>query len=187
MIELMPLPFKENALEPYVSARTVNIHYERHHQGYVDKLNELIAGTSFQDMDVEEIINAAYDNPEYQAVYNNAGQVFNHNVYWNSVGIWDRLDKETKDGILAVFGTTEALKTKLVDEAVKVFGSGWVWLVRNEQGGFEVMTTRNGDTPLPLGYGVLFNIDVWEHAYYLDYQNLRQKYVGDFISGVLKI
>jgi len=187
MIDLAELYFGKKDFEPFVSEKTIEFHYGKHHRAYVDKVNELIIGTEFQNMSLEDIIRHTYDVTEQQVLYNNAGQVYNHNVYWQSFGVWERLDDATKAEILVTFGADEALRGALVDKAMGVFGSGWVWLVRNKQGGFEIITTKNGDTPLPLGFEPIFNIDVWEHAYYLDYQNLRKKYVENFISGVLKI
>lgn len=187
MMELEKLSFAPDALEPYISEKTVQTHYGKHHRAYVDKVNELIIGSEFQNMSLEEIIQRTYDVPEHQVLYNNAGQVYNHNIYWQSVGIWQRLDDATKAEILVKFGADDALRGKLADKAMSVFGSGWVWLVKNKQGDFEIITTKNGDTPLPLEAEPVFNIDVWEHAYYLDYQNLRKKYVENFITGVLEI
>lgn len=187
MFELMKLPFKDNALAPFVSAETISFHYAKHHQAYVDKVNELISGTEFQEMSLEEIIERTYDKPEYQTLYNNAGQVFNHNIYWNSVGFGDRIDDELKAKIKESFESQEALKQKIIDEALKFFGSGWIWLVENVGGKLSVISTRNGDTPLVLGYKPLLNLDVWEHAYYLDYQNRRKDYVEAFVSHLLKL
>lgn len=187
MIEFIKLPFKKDALEPYISAETIGYHYAKHHKAYVDKVNELIGGTEFDEMSLEEIINATYGNADLVVLYNNAGQVFNHNLYWQSVKCWERLEEEEKEQILADFGGIDGFKKTLSDKAVSLFGSGWVWLVQNKKGRYEVMTTKNGDTPLVLGMKPIFNIDVWEHAYYLDYQNLRKDYVEKFISEVLEI
>jgi len=187
MIELIKLPFEEKALEPVLSQRTVEIHYGKHHRAYVDKVNELIIATAFQDMPIEEIILKTANVPEHRVLYNNAGQVYNHNIYWQSFGVWERLDEATKTEIMLKFGSLDNLKGKLADATMNVFGSGWVWLVRDEKGNILIETTKNGDTPLPNKQQPIFNIDVWEHAYYLDYQNMRLKYVENFISGVLKI
>jgi len=187
MIELEKLLFNENALEPTLSQKTVQIHYGKHHRAYVDKVNELIIATEFQDMGLEEIILKTADAPEHKVLYNNAGQVYNHNIYWQSFGVWERLDEVLKTEIMLKFGSLDNLKGKLVDAAMSVFGSGWVWLVSDEKGDILIVTTKNGDTPLPNHQKPIFNIDMWEHAYYLDYQNMRQKYVENFISGVLKI
>ena len=161
MIELMKLPFKESALAPYVSEETVQFHYGKHHKAYVDKVNELISGTEFQDTPLEEIIERTFDKPEYQVLYNNAGQVFNHNVYWNSIGIGEKFDADMQERIAERFET--------------------------RGGKLDVLTTRNGDTPLVLGFKPILNLDVWEHAYYLDYQNRRKDYVEAFVKNLLKI
>lgn len=187
MIELMKLPFKESALAPYVSEETVQFHYGKHHKAYVDKVNELISGAEFQDTPLEEIIERTFDKPEYQVLYNNAGQVFNHNVYWNSIGIGEKFDADMQERIAERFETRDALREKLADEAVKLFGSGWVWLAEGKGGKLDVLTTRNGDTPLVLGFKPILNLDVWEHAYYLDYQNRRKDYVEAFVKNLLKI
>ena len=187
MTELMKLAFEKDASEPYISAQTIDYHYGKHHKAYVDKVNELIAGTEFETMSLEEIIKATDGNADLATLYNNAGQVFNHNIYWQSFYIGDRLGNEVRERIEEDFGGFENLRQILVKKALSVFGSGWVWVVKNAKGRFEVMMTKNGDTPLGLGVEPLFNIDVWEHAYYLDYQNRRKDYVEKFISGVLKI
>ena len=187
MLNLMDLPFALTDWEPFVSERTVSIHYGKHHQGYVEKVNELIIGTEFRNMDLVDIIQKTYDQPEQFVLYSNAGQVYNHNVYWQSFGFFEHLDDNTKDLILMKFGSKEILRGALIDEAMKIIGSGWVWLVENNDGKLEVLHTYNGDTPVAQGLKPLFNVDVWEHAYYLDYQNQRKKYLENFISGVLKI
>ncbi len=187
MLELMKLPFEEDALEPYISEKTVRFHYGKHHKGYVDKVNELIAGTEFQDLPVEEIIERTYGKNDLQTLYNNAGQVYNHNVYWKSVGIGSEMKDDVKAKIKETFGDTDTLKEELVNKAATFFGSGWVWLAEGKGGKLEVLTTKNGDTPLVLGYKPIFNIDVWEHAYYLDYQNLKKDYATAFVSHLLEI
>lgn len=187
MFKLMELPFKENALEPYISAETISYHYGKHHKAYVDKTNELIMGTEFAELTLEEIIEKTYNHSDRQALYNNAGQVYNHNMYWQSVGVGGRLNDEVKKKIEEQFGGIDALKEKLVAQAMSVFGSGWVWLVEDNEGRLQVMITRNGETPLLFGFKPIFNIDVWEHAYYLDYQNLRKDYAESFVKEVLKL
>lgn len=187
MIDFMNLEFKQSELEPVISKKTVEFHYGKHHKAYVDKTNELIMGTDFQNMSLEEIIEATYGDVENVVLYNNAGQVYNHNVYWQSIGIGEKFDASMRQEIIDTFESLENFRERLVDAGVKVFGSGWVWLVRNKQEKLEILTTRNGDTPLVLGAKPIFNIDVWEHAYYLDYQNLRKKYLEEFVLNLLKI
>ena len=187
MIELLALPFSEDAFEPMISKKTIQLHYGKHHRGYVDKVNILVIGTEFQDAKLEDIIRKTAGNPAYQALYNNAGQVYNHNVYWESFGVWEKFSEELKLDILSQFGSTEELRNQLIEDVMKVFGSGWVWFIKQKTGDFQIITTKNGDTPPLDDMEILFNIDVWEHAYYLDYQNARQKYAEQFVSKVLKI
>lgn len=187
MIELMDLPFESDAFEAAISKKTIEFHYGKHHRGYVDKVNILVIGTEFQNAKLEDIIRQTAGKAEYQALYNNAGQVYNHNVYWESFGIWEHLREETKLDILQQFGSKEELKNQLVEAAMKVFGSGWVWFIKQKSGDFAIITTKNGDTPSLDEVEILFNMDVWEHAYYLDYQNARQKYAEQFVTEVLKI
>lgn len=187
MIELLKLPFKENELEPFLSSDTIKLHYGKHHRAYVDKVNELIIATHFENMSLTEIILKTAHTPEHRVLYNNAGQVYNHNIYWQSFDVWNRLSDDVKTKIMLKFGSQGDLKGKLIDAAMSVFGSGWVWLVKDDKDDFLIVTTKDGETPLPNQQHPIFNIDVWEHAYYLDYQNMRSKYLENFVSGVLKI
>ena len=187
MFELMTLPFKDNALEPHISSETIAYHYGKHHKAYVTNLNQLISGTVFQDMKLEEIIEATYDNPEYKGIYNNAGQVFNHNMYWNSIGFGKNIDATLKAKIENSFESMEKMKEKLIDTAVKYFGSGWIWLVEDNDGKLNIIATPNGETPLVLGLKPILNLDVWEHAYYIDYRNNRKDYVTAFVEKLLKL
>jgi Fe-Mn family superoxide dismutase len=187
MFELPDLPFRENALEPYLSAETVRVHYEKHHRGYVDKLNNLIEATPLARMSLEEIIQTTHGRAEYQDIYNNAGQVFNHNLYWQSIGFIKNLDGKIELKILDEFGNFATLNNLLTENALKVFGSGWVWLVFNQADKPEIVISRNGDVPSLLQYRPVFNIDVWEHAYYLDYQNRRKEYVQAFVEHLLNV
>ena len=184
MIDFMNLEFKQSELEPVISKKTVEFHYGKHHKAYVDKTNELIMGTDFQNMSLEEIIEATYGDVENVVLYNNAGQVYNHNMYWKSFGIGKRLNADLREKIIKEFGSMEELKRKLVEKGMSVFGSGWVWLTEDENHKLEVMITKNGDTPLVENKTPIFNIDVWEHAYYLDYQNLRKTYLEEVINNL---
>lgn len=187
MFELAKLPFKEDALEPYISAETIGYHYRKHHKAYVDKVNELIAGTEVQNLSLEEVIEETFNHPDRQVLYNNAGQVYNHNIYWQSIGIGERLSDDVKKKIKKDFGGVELLKQELINKAAAFFGSGWVWLAEGKGGKLEVLTTKNGDTPLVLGFTPIFNMDMWEHAYYLDYQNRKKDYAEGFVSELLKL
>ena len=175
---LEALPYPENDLEPTISAQTVGYHYGKHHQTYVDKLNDLISGTEYAGRGLEQIISTASDREADAAIFNNAAQVWNHNFYWKSM----RRDgggeppAMLKQQIDASFGSVAECKQKLAKAAVSQFGSGWAWLVL-EADHLKVVTTANAFVPMTAGLIPLLTIDVWEHAYYLDYQNRRAAYV----------
>jgi len=176
MITLPELPFGLDALEPHISKRTVEFHYTKHHKGYVDKLNGMIEGTSFGAMSLEEIVK----NSE-GGMFNNAAQVWNHTFYWE--GLTPGGAKEPK-GYLAElinksFGSFEKFKEEFETLSVGLFGSGWSWLVA-ENGELKIITTSNAQTPITTDAKPLFTCDVWEHAYYLDYQNRRPEYLANF-------
>jgi Fe-Mn family superoxide dismutase len=179
---LPPLPYAENALEPVITAKTISFHYGKHHKGYVDNLNKLIAGTEFADLSLEEIIASTAGRPERAAIFNNAAQTWNHTFYWKSVRPQggEEPPAALKQRIEASFGSVDACKKELASAAVSQFGSGWAWLVL-EAGILKVVKTANADVPLRTGMKPLLAIDVWEHAYYLDYQNRR----ADYVSAVL--
>lgn len=183
---LPPLPYAENALEPVISARTISFHYGKHHKGYVDKLNELIAGTKFADMTLEQLIIATNDKPKVTPIFNNAAQTWNHTFYWNSLHPkgGGAPPAKLKQKIEASFGSQEACEKQLAEAAVSQFASGWAWLVLVGDK-IRVTKTPNADTPLTAGLKPLLTIDVWEHAYYLDYQNRRADYVNAVISKLL--
>src|SRR5512140_187463 len=176
---LPPLPYAENALEPVISSKTLSFHYGKHHKGYVDNLNKLIAGTDYADLPLEKIITSTAGKPERTAIFNNAAQTWNHTFYWNSM-------KPNGGGeppatllqkIVASYGSLDACKKELAAAGVSQFGSGWAWLVL-EGSLLKVIKTANADSPLTTGMKPLLTIDVWEHAYYLDYQNRRVDYAN---------
>ncbi len=188
MIELPPLPYAEAALEPYISEETISFHYGKHHAGYVKTANELIAGTDLVDKSLEDIILTAASDTVYTKLFNNAAQVYNHNFYWNSLTA-DEADKkippELEAKIIADFGPVEALKAELKKQALAQFGSGWTWLVLDGDK-LKVVNTSNANTPLTAPtQKPLLCIDVWEHAYYLDRQNLRAAYLDGVIDHAL--
>ena len=181
-IELPALPYVDDALEPHISERTIGYHYGRHHAGYVSNLNGLIEGTAHESSTLEDIIVAA----EPGGLFNNAAQIWNHTFYWNSMVPSGGGDPS---GHLAVaiessFGSVDDFKSQFVAEAVGKFGSGWTWLVRAGES-LLITSTDDADTPLNHGQSALLTIDVWEHAYYLDYQNARAAYVDAFIEHLV--
>ena len=182
-ILLPALPYAQNALEPAISANTLGFHHGKHHKAYVDTLNKLIAGTEFADMPLEQIVKATSGKPDHTAIFNNAAQAWNHTFYWRSLKPrgGGEPPAAVKRLLESSFGGVEACKKELAAAAVGEFGSGWAWLVQ-ESGKLKVVKTSNAETPLTGGSKPLLTLDVWEHAYYLDYQNRRV----DYVSAVLE-
>ncbi|MBP7526308.1 MAG: superoxide dismutase [Syntrophorhabdaceae bacterium] len=177
------LPYPQNALEPYISARTMSFHYGKHHQAYVDNLNRLTAGTAWAGQTIEKVIMESTGKPDKAGVFNNAAQVWNHNFFWQSMKpggggkpaglLLERIEKS--------FGSFDEFKTAFKAAAVSQFGSGWAWLIQ-EGDTLKIIKTSNADTPLAHGQTALLTCDVWEHAYYLDYQNRRPDFVQAFLD-----
>ena len=180
---LPALPWKDDALAPVISANTLGFHYGKHHKAYVDNLNKLVAGTAHADMGLEDIIKATAGKADQAGVFNNAAQVWNHTFYWHSLkpGGGGKPGKALAEMIERDFGSFEAMKAELAKAAATQFGSGWAWLVA-KGGKLAVAKTANAETPLTQGVKPLLTIDVWEHAYYLDYQNRRPDYVAAVID-----
>lgn len=175
--KLPPLPFKDDALEPVISKETLDYHHGKHHQAYVTNLNKLIEGTEFEAMTLEEIIKKSSGG-----VFNNAAQVFNHTFYWNCLSPEGGGEPEgdLAKAIDEAFGSFDEFKEKFSATAVGTFGSGWAWLVKDQDGKLEIISTGNAGTPLTEDKTPLLTCDVWEHAYYIDYRNARPAYVGKF-------
>ncbi|HEY8354657.1 MAG TPA: Fe-Mn family superoxide dismutase [Methylophilaceae bacterium] len=175
--QLPPLPYAKNALEPVISAETIEYHYGKHHQTYVTNLNNLIKGTEFENASLEEIIMKSSGG-----IFNNAAQVWNHTFYWN--GLKPNGGGAPKGELAAAidkaFGSFEEFKKQFSQKAITTFGSGWAWLVKNKDGSLSLESTSNAGCPLTSGQTPLLTIDVWEHAYYVDYRNARAKYVEEF-------
>jgi Fe-Mn family superoxide dismutase len=193
MIVLPNLPYKKDALEPYISERTVGFHYEKHHAGYVKKLNDLIEKDKLEGSSLEEIILSTQHKHDTKtiSIFNNAAQVWNHTFYWESMQGKSKIeyDDELMKQIKKDYGNIDILKGKLSEYAVQQFGSGWTWLVfnkNNSQHKIEIINTSNADTPF-VNHDIypLLAIDVWEHAYYLDYQNRRLDYVKEVLDNLI--
>ena len=180
-ITLKPLPYPSNALEPYVSARTLEFHHGKHHRAYVDKVNELVAGTALDKADLSDIVRVAAKDGN-TALFNAAAQAWNHDFQWQCLkpGGGGNPKQAIGNRIATEFGSYEKFVDQFKKAAVGHFGSGWAWLVA-DRGALRIVTTPNADTPFVRGQLPLFTIDVWEHAYYLDYQNRR----ADYIDGIL--
>jgi Fe-Mn family superoxide dismutase len=181
--QLPALPFAKDALAPHMSAETFDYHYSKHHQAYVTNLNNLIKGTEYENLDLEAIVRKAPAG----GVYNNAAQVWNHTFFWNCLtpngggapaGV-------LADAINAKWGSLDAFKTAFQTSAVGNFGSGWTWLVKKADGSVDIVNMGAAGTPLTTGDKALLCIDVWEHAYYIDYRNLRPKFVETFLNSLV--
>jgi len=176
-ITLPPLPHARDALAPYISAETIDFHYGKHHQAYVDNLNKQIAGTEFEAMDLESIVKKSQGG-----MFNNAAQVWNHTFYWNCLkpGGGGEPTGRLAEAINAAFGSFAAFKEQFTQTALTTFGSGWAWLVQRPDGTLALVSTSNAATPITGADTPLLTCDVWEHAYYVDYRNARAKYVEAF-------
>jgi len=174
--ELPALPFAQDALAPVISAETLDYHYGKHHNAYVTNLNNLVPGTEFENSTLEEIIMKASGG-----VFNNAAQVWNHSFYWNclSPNGGGAPSGDLGAAIDATFGSFEAFRAAFTKAAATNFGSGWTWLVKNADGSLAITSTSNAGNPLTSGLTALLTVDVWEHAYYVDYRNARPKYLDE--------
>ncbi|PHQ55429.1 MAG: superoxide dismutase [Lutibacter sp.] len=186
--ELPKLPYAYDALEPHIDARTMEIHYSKHHQGYTNNLNNAIAGTDLEGKSIEDIITGLDMNNA--AVRNNGGGFLNHSLFWNVMNPEDKgtLSGELKDAIVAEYGSVDAFKDVFSKAAATRFGSGWAWLCVHKGGKVEVCSTANQDNPLMPGVSCdgtpILALDVWEHAYYLNYQNRRPDYINAFFNVI---
>jgi Fe-Mn family superoxide dismutase len=185
-IRFAELPYRSDALEPHYSEAMLKLHYQKHHRGYFDKTVELIQGSELEDKTLEEIVKAAAKDREQVILFHNAAQVWNHHLFWQSMmpdgggepagALMDQIERD--------FGSYPELRQTLKDRAVKLFGSGWIWLVVDGSR-LKVVGTANADNPLVSGAGALLALDVWEHAYYIDYQNRRAEYVDSFLESLV--
>ncbi len=184
---LAPLPWDEAALEPVISARTLSFHYGKHHKAYVDTLNTLVPGTRFESMKLEQIVQATAgkDSADEKKIFNNAGQVWNHDFYWRSLAPKPgKPSAKLAQAIERDFQSADKLIAALAEAGKTQFGSGWAWLV-SKNGKLSVEKTANAETPMAKGVNCLLTVDVWEHAYYLDYQNARPKYLEEVLGKIL--
>ncbi len=182
---LPKLPWAEDALSPAISKRTIEFHYGKHHQAYVNNLNNLVAGTEFADLPLEDLVRKVVGHPDKTGVFNNGAQVWNHTFYWNSLTP-EKTEPSAglRKAIESGFGGLDQFKEQFAKAAGGRFGSGWAWLV-SDGGMLAIETTSNADTPMAHGKHCLLTVDVREHAYYLDYQNRRPDYLKTLLEGVL--
>jgi superoxide dismutase, Fe-Mn family len=184
--ELPPLPYPETALEPYYSAKTISFHYGKHHKAYVDNLNKLLPGSPYEHSSLEEIIRQTAGDQSKASFFNNAAQVWNHTFFWNCMkpGGGGRPSGVLAERIDKGFGGYEKFAEQFKAAAVGRFGSGWAWLI-SEAGELKITSTPNAEDPMSLGKVALLTVDVWEHAYYLDYQNRRPDFVQAFLDHLV--
>ena len=175
---LPPLPYAIDALAPHISQETLEYHYGKHHQTYVTNLNNLIKGTEFEELPLEEIIKKSSGG-----VFNNSAQVWNHTFYWNSLTPGGKaVSGALADAINAKWGSFDKFKEEFTKSAVGNFGSSWTWLVKKADGSLDIVNTSNAATPLTTDAKALITCDLWEHAYYIDYRNVRPKYLETFFA-----
>ena len=186
MFTLPPLPYAENALEPVITANTLSFHYGKHHKAYVDNLNKLVAGTEYEEAPLEQIIKETAGKADKAGIFNNAAQIWNHTFYWHSMrgNGGGKPSGKLAQMIDADLGGYDTFKKDFAANAVSQFGSGWGWLVA-EGGKLKIVKTGNAEVPFTKGQTPLLTVDVWEHAYYLDFQNRRPDYVNAVIDKLL--
>jgi superoxide dismutase, Fe-Mn family len=185
-IALPPLPYAKDALEPFISARTIEFHYGKHHQAYIDNTRKLIAGTEYAGLPLKEIVQKASVKPEQTVIFNNAAQSFNHDFLWKSMkpGGGGKPAGRIGQAIEKSFGSHAQFEKEFSEAALTQFGSGWAWLVQ-DGAALKVIKTGNADTPITRGWVPVLTLDVWEHAYYLDYQNRRGDYIRAYLDHLI--
>ncbi len=183
--ELPKIPYQYDALEPHIDAQTMEIHHTKHHQGYTDKMNAVLEKyPNLQEKPLEEImknlVNSGMESADQKAFQNNAGGYLNHKLFWEIMGPEKEVDEELTEEIIQTFESIDNFKEQFEEAAKTRFGSGWTWLVRNQDGKLEIYSTANQDSPYLNGHTPLIGLDVWEHAYYLKYQNKRPEYIKNW-------
>lgn len=185
----LPLPYEHSALEPVISSETLHYHHGRHYKTYVDNLNAALekAPKKMQEMTLEELIlYTAKDLEHYRNIYNNAGGVYNHEMYFENMtprkGTIAKVNRDFLDAVEREYGSVDAMLKKLADAALKVFGSGYAWLCKDVEGSLVIVMMANQDNPITKGFIPLLALDVWEHAYYLDYRNVRKDYINNWLG-----
>jgi superoxide dismutase, Fe-Mn family len=185
-LTLPPLPYSQNALESYISQRTMSFHYGKHHQAYLDNLNKLIGGTTLKDLSLEELLKTTSGLPDKVSVFNNAAQLWNHTFFWQSMkaGGGGKPVGRLMKMIEQSFRSYDEFETEFVTQGTSQFGSGWIWLVQDGES-LKILKTSNAENPLTTGQNPLLTCDLWEHAYYLDYQNRRKDFLRDFLEHLV--
>ena len=185
---LPELPYAYDALDPYMSAETLEFHHDKHHQAYISKGNELIEGTDLENLPLEDAMVQAFKDPSKGGLFNQLGQHYKHLQFWNWMkpnGGGRALPSEIETAVHDSFGSFEDFRGKFIEAGTTQFGSGWCWLVIGAQGKLEVMKTANGENPVVHGKTPILGCDVWEHSYYIDYRNARPKYLEAFVDNMI--
>ncbi|MBU6235371.1 MAG: superoxide dismutase [Alphaproteobacteria bacterium] len=185
---LPELPYAYEALQPYMSRETLEYHHDKHHKAYIDKGNELIAGTGLEGKSLDEIVVACFKDPTKAGLFNQVGQHWNHVHFWNWMkpnGGGKKMPGNLEKAITESFGSWDKFKSDFTQAGMTQFGSGWCWLVTDENGKLSVMKTPNGENPLAQGKSAILGCDVWEHSYYIDYRNARAKYLDAFVDSLI--
>lgn len=188
VFSLPDLPYSYDALDPYMSAETLEFHHDKHHMAYVSKGNELIEGTGLENKSLEEIMIATFKDPKHAGLFNQVGQHWNHIHFWNWMkkdGGGSSMPRSLEKDINDSFGSFDSFREKFIAAGVGQFGSGWCWLVMDENGKLDIMKTPNGENPVVHGKTALLGCDVWEHSYYIDYRNARPKYLEAFVDNMV--
>lgn len=177
-----PLPYETNALAPYISQETIQTHHGKHVKTYIDNLNKLIENTPYENVSLVQIIQESAKKPEQEKIFNNAAQIYNHQFFFS--GMCPNCATQIPDEIIQQFGSAESFKKQFKDAATSLFGSGYTWLVRDGKE-IKIINTKNAETPITNNMKPLLNLDVWEHAYYLDYKNKRADFVDSFLDNLV--
>jgi Fe-Mn family superoxide dismutase len=183
LLQQYPLNFATNALVPHISENTINVHYDKHLAGYINNLNNFITGTDYENLALLDIIKKSVGDESAKKIFNNSAQVFNHDFFFKCLKNGD--NGEIPEKIIKTFGSAAEFMTQFKNAAVGVFGSGWAWLVADDGDNLKIITTANADTPIAHGLKPILTIDVWEHAYYLDYQNRRPDFIDTFLNHLI--
>ena len=182
-LEQFPLPWATDALAPYISQETIETHHGKHVATYIDNLNKLIKDTPYEEISLTEIIKSSAGKPSEQQIFNNAAQVYNHDFFFH--GMCPKCNVEIPAEIIEQFGSVENFKKQFKTAAISVFGSGYTWLVRDGDNKLKIVNTANADTPIAYNMKPILNLDVWEHAYYLDYKNRRADFIDSFLDNLV--
>lgn len=178
-----PLPYATDALAPYISQETIETHHGKHLASYIDNLNKLIEGTPYQGVSLVAVVQQSADKPDEQKIFNNAAQIYNHDFFFH--GMCPKCTTQIPDEIITQFGSIENFKDQFKSAALSVFGSGYTWLVRDGDNKLKIVNTANADTPIVHDMKPVLNLDVWEHAYYLDYKNKRADFIDTFLDNLI--